>query len=108
MRGCERLIEANRQVAVQVRIWLDFDRHKLVPRYFSHRPEDPIVQSGLTNLVAKVLRDQSDRRNHLSSLFLKMGNSHDARPSNSERSRRMFASRQRKPANASTARPIRK
>jgi hypothetical protein len=83
MRGYERLIEANRQWPVQVRVWLDLDRHKLVPRYFGDRPEDPIVQSGLTNLVDKVLRDQSDRRNHLSSLVLKMGDAHKA-PSSSE------------------------
>jgi len=86
MRGCERLIEANRQWPVQVGVWLDLDRHELVARHFGHRPEDPIVQRGLANLGDKVLRDQSDRRNHLSSLVLEMGDAHKA-PSSSERGR---------------------
>jgi hypothetical protein len=40
-------------------------------RHLGHLPEDAIVQRGLANLGNKVLLDHSDRRNHLSSLFLK-------------------------------------
>jgi hypothetical protein len=50
---------------------------------FGHRPEDSIVQRGLANLCDKVLRDHSDRCNHLSSLFFKMHDAHEA-PSSSE------------------------
>ena len=50
---------------------LDFNRHELMPRYFGHCPKDSIIQGGLADLGGKVLRDPSDRRNHLSSLFLK-------------------------------------
>jgi hypothetical protein len=51
---------------------------------FGHRPEDSIVQRGLANLCDTVLRDHSDRCNHLSSLFFKMHDAHEA-PSSSER-----------------------
>ena len=84
----DRLIEADRQWPVQVSVWLDLDRHELVPRHFGHCPEDPIVQRGLANLGGKVLRDHSDRRNHLSSLFLKICDAHEA-SSSSERGRRV-------------------
>jgi hypothetical protein len=41
-------------------------------RHLGHLPEDAIVQRGLANLGNKVLLDHSDRRNHLSSLFLNL------------------------------------
>jgi hypothetical protein len=74
----DRLIEADRQWPVQVGVWLDLDRHELMPRYLSHRTEDPIVQCSFANLGGEVLCDHSDRRNHLSSLSLKVCGAHEA------------------------------
>jgi hypothetical protein len=94
----DRLVEADRQRPVEVSVGLDLDRHKLVPGHLGHRPEDSIVQCGLAKLSDEVVRDLSDRRNHLSPLVLKIYSAHEA-PSSSERGRRMFASGQAQPAN---------
>jgi hypothetical protein len=40
-----------------------------MPRYFGHCPKDSSIQGGLADLGGKVLRDHSDRLNHLLSLL---------------------------------------
>src|SRR5262249_34800719 len=47
-----------------------------MPRYFGHCPKDSIIQGGLADFGGKVLRDHSDRRNHLSS-FLEIFDTHE-------------------------------
>ena len=47
-----------------------------MPRYFGHCPKDSIIQGGLADFGGKVLRDHSDRRNHLSS-FLEIFDAHE-------------------------------
>src|SRR6185437_11314965 len=79
-------IEADWQWSVQVSVRLDFNRHELVPGHLGHGPENSAVQGRLADLVGEVLRDHSDRLDHLLSLFLKRGKGHDA-PFNSDRGR---------------------
>jgi hypothetical protein len=65
-----------------------------MPRYFGHCPKDSLIQGGLADLSGKVMRDRSDRRNHLSSL-LKIFNTHErivaASPAADEVHRRISA-----------------
>jgi len=68
----DRLIEADRQWPVQVSVWLDLDRHELVPRHFGHRPEDAIVQRGLANLSERGESVSFIGRNFLASSSLRI------------------------------------
>jgi hypothetical protein len=46
-----------------------------MPRYFGHCPKHSIIQSGLADLGGEVLRDHSDRGNHLLS-FIEIFDAH--------------------------------
>jgi hypothetical protein len=56
---------------------MDLDRHKLVSRHLGHCIENSFVQRGLANLRGHVFGHRPDRRNHLSSLFVKKFRVHE-------------------------------